>query len=361
MLRKRIEERSILIGLAGSHAYGLNTASSDEDFRGIFIADKEYYFGFETIEQKTSDWNQPGIFSFLDNTKDTVLFELKKFMELAKNANPNILELLWLNQYAFLNSVGAKLIENRTIFLSQRVKNTYTGYSKSQLAKIQSHRAWLLNPPTKKPIPSEFGIEEEPLSKDNLNAFLEYLSILVRGKIEYLEPAEQLHQLLTADIDFKGLLKQYPIPEQVFEMTQQYTRCSHDFLVLLRKTQQYRSALNQWNAFCEWKKNRNPIRAEMEARCGFDLKHSVHLLRLLRMGTEILNSEELIVDRRQAGDSKELMSIRNGNLSYDEVMILAKQEEEKMEEAWKNTKLPHYADKSKINDFCIELVEMMGW
>lgn len=34
----------ILSSLAGSHAYGLNTASSDEDFRGVFVADKHLFY-----------------------------------------------------------------------------------------------------------------------------------------------------------------------------------------------------------------------------------------------------------------------------------------------------------------------------
>ena len=52
-------------------------------------------------------------------------------------------------------------------------------------------------------------MREAPLTKDELNAFLEYLYLLIRGRIEFLEEAEKLHDLLTADIDFKGVLKQY--------------------------------------------------------------------------------------------------------------------------------------------------------
>ncbi|BAU05502.1 hypothetical protein FIS3754_13990 [Fischerella sp. NIES-3754] len=60
------KELFILIGLAGSHGYGLNRPESDYDYRGVFIASKRYYLGFDQIEQKDSDWDELGIFSFLD-------------------------------------------------------------------------------------------------------------------------------------------------------------------------------------------------------------------------------------------------------------------------------------------------------
>jgi predicted nucleotidyltransferase len=75
---------------------------------------------------------------------------------------------------------------------------------------MEIDRKWLLNPPTKKPIPIpiDFGIEYE------LDAFLEYLYLLIRGKIEFLEESDQLYKSLTADIDFEGILKQYSLADE---------------------------------------------------------------------------------------------------------------------------------------------------
>ena len=57
MKRIEVEQRSIFIGLAGSHGYGLNRPESYYDYRGVFIAPKSYYLGFNTIEQKDAGWN----------------------------------------------------------------------------------------------------------------------------------------------------------------------------------------------------------------------------------------------------------------------------------------------------------------
>ena len=237
MKRIEVEQRTIFVGLAGSHGYGLNRPESDYDYRGVFIAPKRYYLGFDSIEQKDSGWDEPGIFPFIDGNKDTVIYELRKVLHLLAGANPNVLELLWLTNYPFLTNVGQHLINHRRLFLSKKVKHTYSGYAFAQIKKMETHRKWLLNPPTKKPIPADFNIMDEvPLSKDELNAFLEYLYLLIRGKIEFLEESEQLYKLLTADIDFKGVLKQYTLADETLTYTQNLTHGRKDFIRLLQKT-----------------------------------------------------------------------------------------------------------------------------
>lgn len=362
MKRIEVEKRTILIGLAGSHGYGLNRPESDYDYRGVFIASKRYYLGFDQIEQKDSDWDEVGIFSFLDGNKDTVIYELRKIIQLLTGANPNVLELLWLNHYPVLTSVGQYLIKHRKIFLTKKVKHTYSGYAFAQIKKMETHRKWLLNPPTKKPVPSDFGIEDEaPLSKEELNAFLEYLYNLVKGKIEYLEEAETLYKLLTADIDFKAILKQYTLPDETLEYTQKLTNSRKDFIRLLQKSQSYQIALREWKAYLSWQANRNPVRAEMERKSGFDLKHGMHCIRLLRSGLEILRTGELIVDRRIAGDVNELKAILRGDYSYEQVMKMATDLMTEIQKVDEESILPEKPDLEKVNELCIKLVEMQGW
>ncbi len=156
--------------------------------------------------------------------------------------------------------MGQHLINHRQLFLSKKVKHTYSGYAFAQIKKMETHRKWLLNPPQKKPLPADFGIEDEiPLSKDELHAFLEYLYLLIRGKIEFLEESEQLYKLLTADIDFKGMLKQYTLSEETLEYTQKLTNSRKDFIRLLQKSQSYQIALREWKAYLSWQQNRNPV------------------------------------------------------------------------------------------------------
>ena len=363
MQRLEVEPRTILIGLAGSHGYGLNHPESDLDYRGVFIAGKSYYLGLDKVEQKDSGWGtEPGIFDFLNGEKDTVIYELKKFVQLLAGANPNILELLWLKQYPVITEVGKYLLEHRQIFLSKRVKHTYSGYAFAQIKKIESHRKWLLDPPQVKPTPEQFGlIAERPLNKEELHAFLEYLYGLVRGKIEYLAEAQELHQLLTGDIDYKGLLKQHNLTDEVMEYTQNLTNSRSDFIKLLQKSQQYQNALREWNAYQSWQTNRNPARAGMERQSGFDLKHAMHCIRLLRSGLEILQSGQVFVDRQDVGDADELKAILHGDFTYEQVTKIADDLVAALDRAYDTSSLPHHPDLPAINQLCIELVEQQGW
>lgn len=362
MKRKEVEERTIFVALAGSHAYGLNHPKSDYDYRGVFIAPKEYYLGFSSIEQKDSNWNEEGIFPFIDGNEDTVIYELKKVVQLLSAANPNVLELLWLDNYPFLTEVGEYLIEHKQLFLSKKVKHTYSGYAFAQIRKMETHRKWLLQPPQSKPLPVDFGLENEaPLTKDELNAFLEYLYNLVRGRIEFLEEAEQLYQLLTADIDFKGMLKQHPLPDETLAYTQKLTNSRSDFIRLLQRSQKYQGAMREWKAYLSWQQNRNPARAEMERKSGFDLKHGMHCIRLLRCGLEILREGKIIVNRKLAGDVDELKAILQGVYSYEQVMKMADDLVAQMDAVYARSPLPLVPDLDLINQLCIELVEMRGW
>ncbi len=362
MKRIEVEKRAIFIGLSGSHGYGLNRPESDYDYRGVFIAPKRYYLGFDSIEQKDSGWDEPGIFTFIDNNQDTVIYELRKVLHLLAGTNPNVLELLWLTNYPFLSDVGQHLINHRDLFLSKKVKHTYSGYAFAQIKKMETHRKWLLNPPTKKPIPSDFGIVDEThLIKDELNAFLEYLYILIRGKIEFLEESEELYKLLTADIDFKGVLKQYALRDDALEYTQNLTHSRKDFIQLLQKSQSYQIALREWKAYISWQKNRNPARAEMEKKSGYDLKHGMHCIRLLRSGLEILKNGRIIVDRRLAGDADDLKAILRGDYNYEQLMKMAEDLVKEMDVFYHQSSLPHRPDLEKINNLCMELVEMQGW
>jgi uncharacterized protein len=362
MDRITVESRAIIVGLVGSHGYGLSRPGSDLDYRGVFIAPKNYYLGLSAIEQKDRGWDEPGIISFLDSNKDTVIYELQKYMQLLAGSNPNILELLWLKEYPFLTPVGEKLIQHRDLFLSKKVKYTFSGYAFAQIKKIESHRKWLLNPPIKKPTPADFDFAlEEPLTKDEVNAFLEYLYSLVRGKIEYLAESQELHQLLTGDIDFKGLLKQYPLTAASLPYSQMLTNSRGDFIRLLQRSQKYRAACVEWEAFQSWQKNRNPHRAGMEQKSGYDLKHAMHCIRLLRCGVEILRDGRVWVDRREAGDAEQLRSIIAGDYTYAQITQLADELVAEMEIAHDQSSLPDKLDLSAIDGLCVELVEEFGW
>jgi len=361
MNRQEIEQRTIIIALTGSQGYGLATETSDRDYRGIFIATKPYYLGLKTIEQKDSGWTEePGNFSYL--SKDTCIYELKKFLQLSADNNPNILELLWFKDYAHITDVGRTLQQHKEMFLSKKVRQTYAGYGYAQIKKLESHRRWLLNPPQHKPEPEDFGLAPtQPLTVVQLNAFLEYLYLLISGRIQFLSEAEELYNLLMAEIDFKAVLRQYALPEETLDYTTKLANTSENFIKLIQKTQQYHNANREYENYQQWKKNRNPARAAMEAKVGYDAKFVMQAIRLLKSGIEILETQNVIIDRREVGDAEELLAIKRGEYSYDEVMAIANHLYQQLDVAYAKSTLPKSVDREAVNQLCIDLVSMQGF
>lgn len=364
MNRYQLEARAILLTKVGSHSYGLNTASSDVDYKGIFIATHEYYFGLKNIEQKDRGWDQDSEkFPTLNGVKDLVFYELRKYLKLAKDANPNILELLFESGefYEYLHPLGQKLLDNRQLFLSKKIRYSYSGYAYAQIRKIKSHRQWLLNPPTKKPAAEDYGLtDKSALDKSEEKAFITFLWMLIKDRIEYLEEQQELYQLIGDRLDFKGVINNNQLPHEFYPYIQNLTKASDRYMDILRRTQEYRKDLHYWKSYQSWLKNRNPQRAELEAKCGYDSKHAAHCIRLVRMGNEILTSGEVNVDRRGI-DAEELLEIRLGNLEYEVVLAEAEKLFAQLDHSYQISELPYKVDDQQINQLAIDLVEEFGW
>jgi hypothetical protein len=107
----------------GSRAFGLATEDSDEDRRGVFLPPAEWTWSlFKPPEQVES--SAGGV--------EEVDWEIEKFVRLALQANPNILETLWSPVVLHADAIGQELRALRGAFLSQHLFKTYSGYVLSQ-------------------------------------------------------------------------------------------------------------------------------------------------------------------------------------------------------------------------------------
>lgn len=114
------------MGVVGSHAYGLNTDSSDIDMRGAFVLPTSVVLGLKPYKD-TVDSVEP----------DYCTYEVDKFLRLLLANNPNVLETLFLEDYDELSEEGKEIVAARDSFLSQRIRNTYGGYAISQVKRLE--------------------------------------------------------------------------------------------------------------------------------------------------------------------------------------------------------------------------------
>ena len=75
-----IKNRGLLLFecISGSRAYGLDTAKSDTDMKGVFYLPVEQFYGLHYIPQASNE------------TNDVVYYEIGRFVELLAKNNPNI-------------------------------------------------------------------------------------------------------------------------------------------------------------------------------------------------------------------------------------------------------------------------------
>lgn len=225
-------DRLILKTYAGSISYGTNTPESDTDYRGVCIPPKEYLLGLKSFDQH--EQLQP---------TDEVIYSLRKFVNLAMANNPNIIDVLFVDQkhVVFENAFGKDLRNIRESFLSKNVYKTYGGYAHAQLKRMTTVA-----------------------------------------------------------------------------------------------------------------KNSEGKRLDSVDKYGYDTKNALHLIRLLRMGIEILETGAVNVFRP---DGKELLEIRAGKYTKEEILAEANKLYSKLDTVYETSDLPRKPDFDTVNEWLIRTQE----
>lgn len=364
MDKEYVENHLIFETVTGSRSYGINNPDSDYDKQGVMIPGLEYYIGNKIIEQ------------YKEEGTDRTIFEFKKVVGLITENNPNCLDLLFPPDRCIVKTTPfwERIRENSELIISKKSRYTFSGYAINQLKRIETHRGYLLNPPKGKPERSDFGLKEFPIfDSAQLKAIINIESVF-----EYVLDGERnnfVNELDTVYAEnvipvFKRYLKKdrqeiclaYIQNTLHSQLNTLYIlgRCGYikdEYFEEAEKELKYQSKLNEWRQYEKWKKTRNEKRAELEKKFGFDSKHGAHLVRLLRMGAEILSTGKVNVDRTEI-DAEELKAIRyDGIWTYDQIKEYAISMDSKLGELYKNSKLQKDPQRDKINDLAFDIIK----
>ena len=288
----------IYLTVSGSRAYGTNIEGSDIDLRGVLVETPQYIYGLDTFEQ------------FEETETDTVIFGLKKYVSLCVNGNPNALEFLGTREEDIIynTTAGSLLREQAGIFLSRRVIQSFGNYASAQLRRLANAlcRGYYDEAEQEKHLASTF--------MGQMDHFNRMYTPIEEGAMQvYLSDEEEPRLLF--DVNLKG----YPLREfggiysEMSNVIKSYGRMNH----------------------------RN--RKKDEKRL---YKHGLHLIRLLVTGEDILKGKGIITYRAKEHDL--FMDIRQGKLSFKEVIKLAESYQKRFDEAAEKTKLPEEPDMGKV-------------
>ncbi len=297
----------MLLTLSGSISYGTNIASSDTDIRGIALERQNELLGLDNFEQ------------FENKETDTTIYGFRKMIKLLSNCNPNCIEILATNQEHILaiSNEGKLLRDNINLFLSQKAARSFGGYSTQQLRRLQNALA--------RDSYSQPKREKHILNSINVLHLQEYYQQFTDEGIKlYIDKSDK--EDLETEIFLNINLKHYP----------------------LRDFKNIHSEMS--NVIIEYDKqlnHRNRKKTETSL-----LKHGMHLVRLLLMGTEILQGKSVTTYRPE---KEFLLNIRNGKYTYNEIFEMVEELEEKFLYAKQNSPLPKEPNYKKINELVIEI------
>ncbi len=360
---KTVEKRTVFLSVVGSRAYGIHHEGSDYDKAGVMIPPSKYFFGLDKFEQFR---DFPG--------EDKVIYDFKKALSLISDNNPNMLDLLFTPERCILKieRPWEIMIENRDLFISKKCRHTYSGYAFAQLRRIETHRKFLLNPPKVKPERVDFGLPEVSIFPTAQLKAVVYAAmgdfLIEEEKDNFLDELDDVYSNYVMPIfnryikpDFRALALEYlqvGIKSQsntLRALGPSYIR--EEYLEMATRELQFYSADVEWRQFQAWLKGRNKARADLEIKFGYDTKHAAHLVRLIRMCVEILETGNVNVDRTGI-DAEELKDIRhNGIWSFDQLESYAKEMDSKAEALYKAVNLKRSPDMKKIKVLCESICE----
>ncbi len=381
------EQKLIFQCLAGSYAYGTNTPQSDRDLRGVFMLPVSQYLSVNAPPEQVSD-----------ETNDTTYFTLMRFLKLASDANPNVLELLFMPPDCVLKITPAwqEVIANRHLFISKRVLFTYGGYAVAQIKKARVQNKLVHNPmPEKKPVKEDFcwviplhtelcaehvdrgvGIESIPCQDKCYVASgimfhgkqmpfrplkLECLNLSAHHAVP-LEHAPNLYRLYFYGKNAKGVFRGDDSADIVCESIPIEDEYSKFAGILIYHKDAFERELKQWHQYWDWKKNRNESRwtDQESVKLDYDGKNMMHCMRLLYEGENILITGEPKV-RFEGKQIQRLLDIRYGKLPYDEVISEAEERLAKLDAIREgDCGLPERADLDQISELSIRLHSLVG-
>ncbi len=330
---------------SGSHAYGLATETSDEDFRGVFYASREQLYAGTAPEQ------------LADATNDRVYYELGRFLELLTKANPTALELLASPPEAvlFRHPVMDRLrVED---FLTKACKNTFAGYATTQIRKARGLNKKVHNPmPEERKTVAQFCYVITEGKSLRLQKWLEVKGIpeeeLALARVDHTQGMHAIYR--DAFRTWGRGVSSGPKANDVHlsnvpkgEKCLAYLSFNHDsYSVYCRKHREY------W----QWVTERNDVRYQstLNHGQGYDAKNMMHTLRLLDMAIEIFRDGELRVLRP---DRDFLLDVKTGKFPLEEVLQMAEERLALLEKFSALSSLPQEVDPAWVSELLVEMRE----
>ena len=383
-LLKLIEKKSpgakpLYLVIRGSHAYGTNIETSDTDYSGIFIQSMDNILGNKYIEQIN------------DDTNDTVIYEIRRFLELLGTNNPTVLELLNTPEDCIIykDPIFDLILNDKEKFITKICSKSLGGYAKQQISKAKGQNKkqnWEKDKVTRKEVldfvyviegeksipwkvwnndryeekfigvvnvPNARDIYAVYFDKDAFCMFSESISESTRKNL--IKVRKEYGQSM--GFGYKGLVK---TGEGINSAESNQLRLSsipkgeEPICVVTYNKDGYTQHCNDYKSYQTWLEQRNEARWVDVQSHGqkIDGKNMMHCIRLIQMSREIAEGKGIVVRRPNA---KELISIRKGEVDLQTLIDKVEKEIVEIDKLFEESNLPDSIDNEFINDLIVKI------
>jgi len=322
--------------ISGSRAYGLETENSDTDIRGVYILPEEQLHSFEYTEQINNPSN------------DIVYYEIRKFLKLCLNNNPNIIELLAVPEDCILHKDSIFNKVKMDFFLSKRCKETFSNYAYAQIKKARGLEKKIVNPMSKvKKGVLDFCFVLDEDKSVPLNRYLQDKNIQQEdcGLVKLANMKDCYSLFHNKSIPYKGIKKSANANEVALSSIPKGEKA---LTLLFFNLDGYSTYCKRYKEYWAWVENRNEDRYSTTVKHGknYDAKNIMHTFRLLKMAKEIALEGSINVRRN---DREFLLSIKNGEFEYEYLLKEAEKLKEELDILFMSSNLPESPNRHEIN------------
>jgi uncharacterized protein len=343
---KQVKENGWLIfeSIVGSKAYGLDTATSDTDIRGVFVLPKDLFYSLEYVPQVSNESN------------DIVYYELRRFIELLAKNNPNIMELLNVPERCILQKHTIMEKVKPEMFLSKLCEQTFANYAYTQIKKAYGLEKKIVNPvdeERKSVLDFCFvHIEKEAVPVQKFLADKGYKQEeLGLATLPHLRDCYNLYH--STEHSYSGVVRKEDSNDVCLSSI---PKGEQPVGLLYFNKDGYSVYCKRYKEYWDWVARRNEERYKTTMAHGknYDSKNMMHVFRLLLTAKEIAMEGKINVWRK---DREFLLGIKQGKFEYDELVEKAEALKKELIGLYEKSGLKAEPDMEEVNKLLIEMRE----
>ena len=339
--------------VAGSRAYGTANPQSDVDVRGIYVLPTSAYLALRPPEEQVAN-----------ESNDEVYYALRRFLELASAANPNIIELLYMpaDCVTLRTHCFGQLLAARQLFLSKRAYESHVAYALAQIKRARGQNKWVNNPKPEAPpvreefcwiVPRESAGSPSPRPPYRPVPLAESGIALAECHAAALEHCSGAYRLYHYGPGARGVFRGDNLVCESIPKEDESPRCIG---LLIHNQDAYEKALSDHRNYWTWRRHRNEARwiGQERGEVDYDAKNLMHTFRLILSAERIFRDGAPLV--RFEGEALAfLLRIRRGEFPYETLIAMAEERVARLSELRDACPLPAAPDTAAIERLLAEI------